>query len=70
MYIKINYEDIIDESREEYFSKEEVIKDANRYFHEYFFKDGDYDVNFKIKNFEEALVFWEANGYKIILTMD
>ena len=70
MYIKINYEDKTDESCEEYLTEDDVINDATRYYHEYFFKDDDYDINFKIETFEQALKFWEANGYKIILTMD
>ena len=67
MYEKINFEDITDETREEYLTKEEVIEDAQRYYHEYFFKDNDYNVNFEIKTFAQAVEFWKANGYIIRL---
>ena len=65
MYERINYEDETDESIDEYETKEDVINDATRYYHEYFYQDEDYDEDFEVKTYEQALDFWESNGYEI-----
>jgi hypothetical protein len=41
----------------------EVIEEAEEYYHEHFECDDDYDEDFKIDSAEELDEFWEANGY-------
>lgn len=42
---------------------DEVIEEAEEYYHEHFECDDDYDENFEINSAEELDEFWEANGY-------
>lgn len=42
---------------------EEVIEEAEEYYHEHFECDDDYDEDFEINSAEELDEFWEANGY-------
>lgn len=42
---------------------EEVIDEAEEYYHEHFECEEDYDEDFKIETVEELDEFWEANGY-------
>ncbi|MBR1775959.1 hypothetical protein IJ750_02655 [bacterium] len=64
MYERIDYEDN-NERIEEYDNKDDVTKDATRFYHEHFYQDEDYDEDFEVKTFEQALDFWDANGYEI-----
>ena len=42
---------------------DEVIEEAEEYYHEHFECEYDYEEDFKIKSAEELNEFWEANGY-------
>lgn len=42
---------------------DEVIEEAEEYYHEHFECEDDYDENFEINSAEELDEFWEANGY-------
>lgn len=65
MYKRIDVEDETNEYVEEYLTKLQVIDDATRYYHEHFTMDDDYDKDFEVKTYEQAINFWEANGYRI-----
>lgn len=68
-YLKYDFED--DENYPDTFSSEqEVIEDANRYYHEHFIMDEDYNENFEIVSFKQSIDFWEANGYFIYKKLD
>lgn len=63
-YLKYDYED--DEYYPDTFNSEkDVIDDANRFYHEHFTMDDDYNEDFEVKSFHKAVDFWEANGYFI-----
>ena len=64
-YIRLNEEDEPEMIVDTYKSQREVIDDADRYYHEHFAGDDDYDPNFEVKTFSQSLEFWEANGYSI-----
>ena len=64
-YIRLNEEDEPELIVDTYKNKREVIEDADRYYHEHFWGDDDYNPNFSVTNFNKALEFWEANGYSI-----
>lgn len=66
MYKRIDIEEETNECIEEYETITEVIDDANRYYHEHFTMDDDYNEDFEVKSFKRALDFWRANGYAII----
>ncbi|MBR1620253.1 hypothetical protein IJ674_10235 [bacterium] len=53
-----------------YLNKTAVILDATRFYHEHFKQDDDYDENFKIKSFKQAVEFWDCNGYEICNIVD
>lgn len=42
---------------------DEVIEEAEEYYHEHFEGKLDYDEDFKINSIEELNEFWEATGY-------
>ena len=42
---------------------EQVIEEAEEYYHEHFECEEDYDENFEINSAEELDEFWDANGY-------
>lgn len=42
---------------------DEVIEEAEEYYHEQFECDDDYDEDFEINSAEELDEFWEENGY-------
>lgn len=42
---------------------EEVIDEAEEYYHEHFECEEDYDEDFEIETVEELDEFWNANGY-------
>lgn len=65
MYKRIDVEDETNEFIDEYVTKEDVVLDATRYYHEHFTMDDDYNKDFEVKTYEQAISFWEANGYKI-----
>lgn len=64
-YIRINEEDEPETIVDTYNNKREVIEDAERYYHEHFWGDDDYNPTFSLRNFNKSLEFWEANGYSI-----
>lgn len=53
------------ESTETYKNKQAVIDDATRFYHEHFNQEDDYDETWAAKTYQEALEFWECNGYEI-----
>ena len=53
-----------------YLNKTAVILDATRFYHEHFKQDDDYDENFEIKSFKEAVEFWDCNGFEICNIVD
>ena len=65
MYKRTDVEDETNKYMEEYLTKLQVINDATRYYHEHFTIDDDYDKDFEVKTYEQAISFWEANGYRI-----
>jgi len=67
MYKRIDVEDETNEFIDEYLTKEEVILDAIRFYHEHFNKDEDYNKDFEVKTYEQAISFWDANGYQIVV---
>ena len=42
---------------------EEVIDEAEEYYHEHFECEEDYDEDFEIETVEDLDEFWKANGY-------
>lgn len=64
-YIRLNEEDEPELIVDTYKTRLEVSQDADRYYHEHFYGDEDYNPNFGVRNFSHALEFWEANGYSI-----
>lgn len=48
-----------------YIGQKAVIDDATRFYHEHFTMDDDYDENWEVNSFEQAIEFWECNGYEI-----
>ncbi len=48
-----------------YTSIDELIIDANRFYHEQFNGEEDYNEFFKIKSYKDAIEFWACNGYEI-----
>lgn len=69
MYKRIDIEDETNEYIEEYKTISEVIEDATRYYHEHFTMDDDYNEDFEVKTYKQAIEFWEANGYAILNTL-
>lgn len=65
MYQRIDYLADSDNLVETYQTKEDLIADATRFYHEHFNLDEDYNENFEVKTYEQALDFWQANGYSI-----
>lgn len=66
-YIRIDYEDDSAPIVERYQGIAEMVEDATRFYHEHFTMDEDYDENFEVLCYSQALEFWECNGYEIVL---
>ena len=65
VYKRFDYINHSKESDMTYIGQKAVIDDATRFYHEHFNQEDDYDENLEIKTFEQALEFWECNGYEI-----
>ncbi len=48
-----------------YIGQKAVINVATRFYHEHFNQEDDYDENWEVKTFQQALEFWECNGCEI-----
>lgn len=44
-------------------TEEDIISEANEYYHFHFETEPDYEPDFKLTTIEEALDFWITNGF-------
>ena len=65
VYRRFDYVNHSKKSDMTYIGQKAVIDDATRFYHEHFNQEDDYDENWEVKTFEQALEFWECNGYEI-----
>ncbi len=65
VYIRIDYEDETAPVCETYETKKEVMEDAERFYFEQFDMEEDFNPDFKVKTFKQAVEFWDCNGYSI-----
>lgn len=54
---------------ETYANLKELIQDTNEFYHETFREEDTYNENFKAKTLNDAVIFFEANGYGIARTV-
>ena len=66
-YIRIDAECEDNEITDRYNGIAELVDEATRYYHEHFNMNEDYEDNFEVLTYSQALEFWEANGYEICM---